>query len=130
MLEVNSASKNITIVTSADGLSRKVEFLRKALESANKRGVKIKIAAPINKDNYKSAKDISRIAEVRNLSGPASRFVITDNKELMFMMMDDKEIHPSHDIGVWLNTEYFSSALNQLFDVAWEKMQPLNKAKY
>jgi len=126
---VKSASKNITIVTSAEGLSRKVEFLKKALEFASKKGVKIKIAAPINRDNYRIAKDISKIAEVKNLNSPASRFVITDNKELMFMMMDDKEVHPSYDVGVWLNTEYFSSALHQLFDAAWDKMQPLNKMK-
>ena len=124
---VKSASKSITIVTSAEGLSRKVEFLKKALEASSKKGVKIKIAAPINKDNYRIAKDVSKIAEVRNLSGPASRFIITDNKELMFMMTDDKEIHPSYDVGVWLNTEYFSAALHQLFDASWDKMQPLSK---
>ncbi len=124
---IKSASKNVTLVTSAEGLSRKVEFLKKAFEFASKKGVKIRIAAPINKDNYKIAKEISKIAEVRDLKSPSSRFAITDNKELMFMMMNDKDIHPSYDIGVWLNTEYFSSALHQLFDVAWEKMTPLNK---
>lgn len=126
---IKSASKNITLVTSANGLSRKVEFLKKSLELASKKGVKIKIAAPITKDNYKAAKDMSKIADVRNLKGPKSRFLISDNKELMFMMLDDNEVHPSYDVGIWLNTEYFSSALHQLFDLAWDKMTPLSKIR-
>lgn len=126
---VKAASKNVTLVTTAEGLTRKVEFLKKALESAHKKGVKIKIAAPITKDNIKTAKEISKIADVRNLKDPRSRFTITDGKETMFMMLDDKEVHPSYDVGVWLNTQYFSSALHQLFDMAWDKMTPVSKMK-
>ncbi len=126
---IKSASKNVTLVTTAEGLTRKVEFLKKSLEAAHKKGAEIRIAAPITKDNIKLAKEISKIADVRNLKEPSSRFTITDGKETMFMMLDDKEIHPSYDVGVWLNTPYFSSALHQMFDLAWDKMTPVSKMK-
>lgn len=44
---VRSAEKNVTLVTTAEGLNRKMEALMPSFEKARKRGVSIKIAAPI-----------------------------------------------------------------------------------
>ena len=51
---LRDAEKTVTIVTTADGLNRKFEALMPALEKCKKRGVKIRIAAPINKNNIRS----------------------------------------------------------------------------
>ncbi|MBI2056710.1 TrmB family transcriptional regulator [Candidatus Pacearchaeota archaeon] len=61
---LRDAEKTITIVTTAEGLNRKFEALMPALEKCRKRGVKIRIAAPINKNNIKVAKDLKSVAEV------------------------------------------------------------------
>ena len=71
---VREAEKTITLVTTADGLNRKLEILLPSLEKAKKRGVKIKIAAPITSENRKVAKDFSKVAEVKNLEGLKARF--------------------------------------------------------
>ena len=71
---IGGSEKNITIVTTADGLNRKLETLLPSLEKAKKRGVKIRIAAPITPKNEKIAKDISKIAEVRNMKNFNGRF--------------------------------------------------------
>ena len=126
---VRNAQKSITLATSEDGFLRKIEALRISLEKAKKRGVKIRIAAPITKKNFKIAKDIGRIADIRALSGIKARFGIIDGKELVFMIMDDAEVHPNYDIGVWTNAPYFANAFEQLFDNAWNGMQPLSKFK-
>jgi sugar-specific transcriptional regulator TrmB len=128
---VRSAEKNITLVTTADGLNRKIEALMPSLEKAKKRGVEIKVAAPITADNVKLAKQLSKIAEVRdtkdkNVNG---RFAIIDNGQLMFMLTDDKSVHPNYDVGVWLSTDYFSRVMNQMFELAWNDFTPLNKVK-
>lgn len=124
---VKNASKSVTMMTSAAGLTRKIESLKEALEKAHKKGVKIKIAAPINKKNIDAAKAVSKIAEVRATNDPKARFTIIDGKELMFMVLNDEEVHPSYDVGVWISTDYFANALDQLFDLAWQKMTPLSK---
>jgi len=126
---IGGAEKNITIVTSISGLNRKVESLINSLEKAHKKGVKIRIAAPISKKNYDAAKNISKIAEVRSLDNFRARFVIADSKELLFMVLDDESVHPSYDIGVWINTNFFSGALEGLFGLAWQRMTPLSKVK-
>ncbi len=126
---VRGAEKTVTLVTTADGLNRKLEVLMPVFEKAKKRGVSIRIAAPINAGNYKIAKDLSKVAEVRDLSkhGLNGRFAVVDSKELMFMLLDDKSVHPNYDVAVWLSTDYFAKALEQMFEAAWSDFAPLNK---
>jgi hypothetical protein len=73
-----------------------------------------------------AAKDISDVAEIRNCDSKA-RFCIVDGKELIFMVMDDSEVHPTYDVGIWVNTPFFASALETLFDMAWKTMKPLKE---
>ncbi|MFW5846688.1 MAG: TrmB family transcriptional regulator [Nanoarchaeota archaeon] len=120
---VRDAEKTITIVTTSEGLNRKMESLMPSLEKAKKRGVKIRLAAPINKNNQKVAKDFKKVAEVRNLQDIKARFTIIDSNQLMFMLLDDEKFHPNYDVGVWINTEFFAQALEQMFELAWKNMK-------
>jgi HTH-type transcriptional regulator, sugar sensing transcriptional regulator len=120
---VREAETSITLVTTADGLNRKLEVLFPSLEKAKKRGVTIRIAAPITEENKKVAKELSKVAEVRNLEGLKARFMIIDSEQLMFMLLNDEEVHPSYDVGIWINTEYFAQALEGLFDIAWKNFK-------
>jgi sugar-specific transcriptional regulator TrmB len=126
---IRGAEKTLTIVTTSDGLNRKIESLKPSIEKAKKRGVKVRIAAPITPKNVKVAKEINRFAEVRNVKGVRARFIISDSKELMFMILNDEEVHPTYDVGVWVNTQFFAGALEQLFEYAWQKMRPVGKVK-
>jgi HTH-type transcriptional regulator, sugar sensing transcriptional regulator len=117
---VREAQTSITLVTTADGLNRKLEVLLPSLEKAKKRGVKIKIAAPITEANKKVAKDFTKVAEVKAVDGLQARFMIIDSEQIMFMLLNDETVHPTYDIGVWINTEFFAQALESLFDIAWK----------
>ena len=120
---IRSAEKTITIITTAEGLNRKLEALMPSLEKCKKRGVKIRVAAPIDNNNIKVAKDFKKVAEIRKLEKMKARFVIIDSNQLMFMLLDDEKFHPNYDIGIWINTEFFAQALEQLFDLAWKEMK-------
>ena len=126
---IKNAKKNVVIVTTAEGLNRKFESLKVALETAKKNGVKIKIAASITSENIKIAKEIGKLAEVRALDKPHGRFVIIDNDQMMFMLLDDKTVHPNYDVGIWLSSGFFAKSLNQMFENAWSNFTPLNKVK-
>jgi len=128
---IRSAEQTVTIVTTSEGLNRKLEMLAPAIDKARKRGVTIRIAAPITNENLKFAKDISKVADVRDSAGLGlqGRFVVVDSQEVMFMLLDDKTVHPNYDVAVWLSTEYFAKALEQIFEVAWNQFVPLAKVK-
>lgn len=126
---LKNAEKNAVIVTTAEGLNRKMESLMPAIERAKKRGVIVKVAAPITNENYKIARELSKFAEVRSLSKPHGRFAVIDDKQLMFMLLDDKTVHPNYDVAVWLSSDFFAKSLTQMFDVAWGQFTPLGKTK-
>ena len=116
---IRDAQSTLTLVTTEDGLNRKMEVLMPSLEKAKKRGVKIRIAAQITANNKKVAQDFTKVAEVRNVDKLKARFCIVDSEQIMFMLLNDDTIHPSYDVGVWINTPFFANALEQLFELAW-----------
>ena len=44
------------------------------------------------------------------------------------MVMDDADVHPTYDIGVWITTPFFANALGSMYDLAWKDMEPADKA--
>lgn len=121
-LTIRNAEKTVTIMTTSQGFMRKIEGLKPVFEEIKKRGVKIRIAAPITKETKKYVQDLGTVAEVRHTTTKA-RFTVVDSKELVFMVMDDNEVHPTYDIGIWINTPFFASALEELFELAWKDMK-------
>ena len=120
---IRDAEQMITIVTTSEGLNRKLEALMPSLEKCKKRGIRIRIAAPINSNNLKVARELKKVAEVKDLQGMKARFAIIDGKQLMFMLLDDEKFHPNYDIGIWISTEFFALAMEQLFELAWKDMK-------
>jgi sugar-specific transcriptional regulator TrmB len=118
---IKNAEKTVSIVTSADGLHRKMLHMKKAFKKAAEKGVSIKILAPLGKDAEKIAKEYKDFAEIRHADMNA-RFVIVDGNKMIFMLTDDKDVHPSYDMGVWINTSYFATALSDLFEMMWKGM--------
>jgi len=121
-LTIRDAEENVVIMTTTQGLIRKVEGLKPIFEKLKKRGVKIRIAAPLTKECAEAVKELSGIAEVRNSSVNA-RFTLVDGKEIIFMVMNDADVHPTYDVGIWVNTPFFASAMEDLFDLAWNEMK-------
>ncbi len=125
-LTIRNAEQSVVLMTTSQGLIRKVEGLKPTLEKIKKRGVKIRIAAPLTKETTAALKDISEIAEVRHTDSKA-RFCVVDGKEIIFMVLDDQDVHPTYDIGIWVNTPFFASAMEDMFNVSWQNMKPVSK---
>jgi HTH-type transcriptional regulator, sugar sensing transcriptional regulator len=120
---IREAEKTVTIVTTAQGLNRKLEALMPSFEKAKKRGVKIRIAAQIDETNKDIVKELSKVAEVRSMPKIRARFAIVDSEELLFMLLDDDKVHPNYDIAIWLSTDFFAQAMEQLFEYAWKSFK-------
>jgi HTH-type transcriptional regulator, sugar sensing transcriptional regulator len=127
-LTIRDAEESVYIMTTAQGLVRKIEGLKPTFEKLKKRGVKIKIGAPITKENMVAVKDLNGIAEIKNTNVNA-RFILVDGKEIIFMVMNDADVHPTYDVGIWVNTPFFASAMESLFDLAWKEMKPVSVKK-
>jgi len=122
---VRNAEKSITIVTTKEGLNRKMEALMPSFEKCKKRGVKIRIAAPVDKNNLEVARELKKVAEVKKTDKIRARFAIVDANQIMFMLLDDEKSHQNYDTGIWINTEFFAQALEEMFELAWKDMKPV-----
>ena len=105
---VERAKKSVTIATTEDGFKRKAKLLKNYMPNLRRKGVKIKIIAPV--DNAAAKKLLG--AELKNTRND-TRFINVDNEELMFML---NEQDPENDVGIWLNSEFFIKAYNELFE--------------
>ncbi|MBI4450918.1 TrmB family transcriptional regulator [Candidatus Woesearchaeota archaeon] len=121
-LMIRNAQQSVTLMTTSQGFIRKAEGLKPTLEKLKKKGVRIRIAAPFTKETKEAVKELSEVAELRHSDG-RGRFCIVDGKELVFMVLDDQEVHPTYDLGIWVNTPFFAKSLESMFDVAWKNMK-------
>jgi HTH-type transcriptional regulator, sugar sensing transcriptional regulator len=122
---IKAAEEEIILVATEDGIVHKTDAVFRSLKKASERGVKIKVACPVTEKNRKTLAELSTIATIRDLKGIKARFCIADRKEVLFMVMDDADVHPTYDVGIWLNTPFFASALTQLFDLAWKEAKEI-----
>ncbi|MBD3313518.1 hypothetical protein GF345_03680 [Candidatus Woesearchaeota archaeon] len=118
---IKNADSSVIIATTEQGFIRKAESLRQAIKKANEKGVKVRILAPVSKETEKVSKNLSSIADVRLSDDLKTRFCVVDEKEITFMLLNDSEVHPTYDAGVWVNTSFFAKTLHRLFDSEWGK---------
>ncbi|MBD3354605.1 hypothetical protein GF361_01310 [Candidatus Woesearchaeota archaeon] len=123
---INDAKESVSIMTTMDGLKRKLDNLKNVLEKAKKKGVNVRIAAPLKKADKKIIDELSKYAEIKH-SDVNSRFCVIDGKQVAFMLLDDKDVHPTYDAAIWANTKLFASTLENFFNQCWGNMKPADK---
>ena len=121
---IKNAKKLVVIMTTGSGLIRKDQELKKVLKKAKENGVDIKIASNITKDKIKNL-ELNNISEIKQ-TNEKSRFVIVDEKEVFFMLLNDKDVHPSYDVGIWVKSEFFAKTFQNMFNGMWKDMKKLN----
>jgi len=124
---LKNSKKSVTIATTSQGLIKKLPLIKSALKKAKSRP-KIRIAAPITKENIKEARELSKIAEIKHIDKKA-RFCIIDESELIFMLLDDEKVHPNYDIAIWVNTGLFAKTLETMFNSEWKKLKSIEQIK-
>ena len=118
---IKKAEKSIYIMTSAEGMIRKIQHLDKALKKAADKGIAIKILVPHNKETEKLEKELKGIVEIKNFTEVKSRLVLVDDTKLLFFITNDKDVHPSYDVAVWVETSFFAESIKGFFEAMWKK---------
>ena len=118
---LSNAKKNVVMMTTATGLRKKVEAFENVFKRLSSNGVKIRIIAPINKDNEYLVRRLGKTADVRSVDNIRARFCVIDGKELLFMVNDDTKVHENYDTGIWVSSEFMGNTLMNLFEYSWSK---------
>ncbi len=110
---LRSAEKSVVISTTKEGFERKFENFKFLFKKLKEKGVKIKLVTP-EKINDKDAKNIIQTKLVPEIN---SRFILVDNKELMFMLTDGS-IEDKADMAIWVTSPYFVNAMNSMVNMS------------
>jgi sugar-specific transcriptional regulator TrmB len=117
---IKNSSKNVALSASLNDLNNFSQF-RSELIKAKKRGVNIRMIAPKTETKFLNsiAKDFG---ELKNQDSDFSRFLIIDESDMLFLMANDNDVHPKHDIGIWIKSPSFAKSVNVMFNHMWDKL--------
>ena len=119
---IAKAESTVSILTTSDGLKRKYPFLLPVFKKLKNKNVRIRVATQVKAGMEDIISEISKYAEVRH-TDTRGRFILINGTEAIFMLLDDKIVHPSYDVAIWVNTKFFTTAFEEVFDSKWEKMK-------
>jgi len=125
---MKNAKESVILMLTDSELIKEQEILKKLIAKANDRGVNIKLATNVNKNSIRFVRELSKYAEIRHTS-TRSRFILSDSNEMMFMLLDDKEVHANYDISIWVNTSFFANFIKDFFDLQWKLMKTIDQVK-
>ncbi len=121
---IKGAKKKISIVTSEEGLNELQSKHGDVLKKAAGRGVKVRIAAPLTKENSQAADALKSFSEIKRLDRAGGRFALVDDAHVILTLTDDKTIDPSQDFALWTQSEHAAGAvLSPMFETMWKQLE-------
>ncbi|MEE9323909.1 MAG: helix-turn-helix domain-containing protein [Candidatus Aenigmarchaeota archaeon] len=112
------AAKEIKIITTEGGLNELYSNHYNSLKRITKRGVKLKIVAPMS--DTTPVKAFSGIADMKNAKKPMNRVYTIDDKHMLFALTDDKKVHQTQDVAFWAQSQHaIRSFVEPFFSNVW-----------
>ena len=119
---INSAKKEIIVMTSSDGLIESQKRIA-LLKEASKKGVSVKVLAPITKEILQAAQDLSKCCSIKNAPIGDLEITVVDEKQLI-----QSKIQPPYDgkgeripyFGTYFTTdEQYVKKTRNMIDQIW-----------
>jgi len=109
---LRSAEKSVVISTTTEGFERKFDNFKFLFKKLKNKGVKVNL---ITTEKIKD-KEAQAVMNNKVISELDSRFVLVDNKELLFMLNDDT-VENKVDSAVWVTSPYFVNAITSMVNL-------------
>ena len=119
---IKSAKKQVVIQTTSAGLIRERDSFKSVLKKAKENGVKVMIATQLTQENKSAAAELSKFAEIRDTQ-TEGRFYIIDGDEIIFMLLNDADVHQTYDSAIWVKSPFFVSSMKKMFTTSWNTMK-------
>ena len=110
---IRKAQSNVKIVTTEEGMIRKLSVLKNVIKKANERGVKIQVKTPVTEKNRDEINKLSGLVEFKESTENEARYVIVDDQQALLLLLNDAELNPNYDVGIWVNSESISKVLGK-----------------
>jgi len=121
---LKNAKNSVEIMTSVDRFKNKARKFKGVFDNLVKKRVKVRVAVSSGAD-LKNLFGINKSIEVKKSSFDI-RLCLVDGKEVLFMLFDNKKIHPSYDVGIWVVNENLAGEMVKVFNHSWKNMDSVN----
>lgn len=120
---LRSAKRSVDYWTTMKGVEILADARQDEFSELKRRNVRIRIIAPIAKENIASARKLIPVAELRHSEalGPA-RIAIVDHEHLLFYerIPDDDSLDVGADVGFWTNSRPFVEMMSRAYEEVWK----------
>ena len=107
---LSKAKSNVVVVSTQEHMERSVKLLKGFTQGFAKKGIKVNLYAPYNKNLLKKIQNVEHKEFNANTS-----FVSIDRKEMVFMV-SNQNVAPDFEVAIWISSPFFVSAVNVLFE--------------
>lgn len=117
-----SAKSEIEHITTANGLHRIYQAHYEQYEEQNRKGIRIRILAPITKENEEIAKKLDKIASIKSVTSTNTiRLCLVDDREMLLFepLPDDPTIEGGHFVAFWNDSKTYVSLMKSVFQTMW-----------
>ncbi len=109
---IDSANEEVIICTNAKEMRLKERLFAETFMTLKKKNVKVKIALSGNTELIKKLSEVFKI-KIKPIEIDA-KFFIVDRKEVLFYLKKESD---KNDEAIWLNSDFFSNAFENLFEI-------------
>lgn len=110
---ISNTKDEVIICTDVDDFQGKLRVFKPMIQRLEKDKIKVKIAL------HGDPKQVERINKMLNIKAKPvnikARFFLIDRKEVLFYLLEKSD---AEEIAVWLNSEFFATAMADMFDRA------------
>jgi len=112
---LDNAKNEVIICTSAKDFSDKLRLFTSLINKLSKNNIKTKIALSGNESEIKKLSNKIK-TKIKKIDINAKFFVV-DKEQVLFMLSEGTIAE--EELAVWLNSDFFTTALTYLFDQVW-----------
>jgi|GEM_PF-1044322 len=125
---VSESKSKLLAATTEKGIVRKLFRHKDGLMEASKRGVDVRLLAPITKSNAEVVREAVEDFILQHGNSVSARFVLRDDQKGLIILHSDEDGATQHtETGLLIDSPYFIKALGHLFEHKWEKTTPLDQ---
>ena len=124
---LKGAEESVYILTTDTDFIRKIDAFKNIFYELKDRGVDIIIITPVTEANARYVRDMLEVADIYDAGDLKGRVVVVDNEELMVMLFNDKEVHATNDVAIWIYSPFVAGAISSLIEKVVPQLTPANK---
>ena len=124
---LKGAEESVYILTTDTDFIRKIDAFKNVFYELKDRGVKTVIITPVTEANARYVRDMLDVAEIYDAGDLKGRVIVLDREEFMMMLFDDREVHATNDIAIWVYSPFVSGAIASLVEKVIPQLVPAKK---